>query len=183
MSTVKGGRELFVEKLIAFGKNDYAALSINYSQEDRLLRNWEGSLQVIGDFLSQREYKGESVAYTQEMLTVPAEVEEALLDFGVSGLMMLGNEIFARKGYVFTNPNLNLIYQAAQWYKPDSKVTILNSEVNKIASINAEFISSIEGSYDYSQVSTWLSNKEYSADSEIYSSENYYKVPINVKIS
>ena len=64
--------------------------------------------RVIGDYLNRKEYKGNEVRYTQKDLTVPPEVDRALEVVGVSMYTLLRNEMFARHGYRFKIPILDL---------------------------------------------------------------------------
>jgi hypothetical protein len=59
----------------------------------------------------------------REKLTTDELTEDALSGLFIEDLRVLRNEIFARRGYVFKDKELQKTFEAMDWYKPDPTFT------------------------------------------------------------
>ena len=70
--------------------------------------------------------------------------EEDVAGLSKFDVNLIRNEIFARKGYVFTNPTYKNYFESQQWYNPNPGADM---QLNEFEEYNANFLRS----YEYSQ--------------------------------
>ncbi|MCD4697715.1 MAG: YARHG domain-containing protein [Bacteroidales bacterium] len=136
---------------------------------------------TLNDYFRFKKYKGNQVRYTKKDLAVPQtketeaalgvycmecaqsskkEIEASLRDIYHNYLWYLRNEIYARRGYIFKNQRLQLLFSAAPWYKENKNFDF--SSLLEIEKQNVEFILRTEKKYKYilsEEVEKQLNNK------------------------
>lgn len=169
----------YIVSMINDGKYDCAAYLLNYG---RLIHEAdEGSFTTVSGYLGEKAFRGSTRAYSENDLSLPNDIAAALGKIGLSPYLLLRNEIFARHGYIPTNPVLSKILNGVSWYSPKPDVTA--ADLNDVERRNVQYVRARETPHDEEVVARWLDEKAYTADERFLNKEEDYRLPNEVVIS
>ena len=177
-----------IDRMLTDGAYRNAAFLINYrsllsSDTGRGLEDVRTAeaIAAIGDWISAKEYLGSSQRYDRSDFGLPEDVTEYCRLLGISPYLLLRNEIFARHGYMATNPLLARISLRASWYVPRTNVTA--AALNAQEKQNVQFIRNLEDADDLAAIRTWVEDRNYLADEHLFVHESDYHVPPRIAMA
>ncbi len=120
----------YLSSLEASNVNFIKAIEDNYDYEN------------VAEWLDEKGYFGDDELYTAEYYyEVPQDVQLSMNHLAINSARLLRNEVFARRGYIFKDAELDKIFSLTSWYRKRlANIQEITSEMGKLEFVNVELL-------------------------------------------